>query len=508
MFVLLGIHECPGRTDSHAVYLWLAAAVLMLIDLEPVFLPTPREQIGEFLNILVLLFARCQILTNDELLLTGYITLGLGLYSETAQQLCLRRKFWRLITMQLFPCGLDIMRLTVTRNAASLSAAKRTLRPRTHCHALLACASLLLAMAPASAVAQQQIASLSTTSSSLPDAPLPQSDSQSQAEQMLSAEGTASVSGTVLDASGASVSGAQVTLTHRDGKQLHVLTSGANGEFTFTNLPAGSYLVIVSARGFAPFTSAEFSLTPQQVYEVPNVVLPIATANTDIVVRPTEVIAAEQVRAEEKQRLLGIVPNFFVSYVHDPAPLTPKQKFSLAAHDSLDWTSFVGISVTAGIEQANNTYAGYGQGAAGYGKRWAARFGDGRTSDFFGHAVFPSLFHQDPRYFYQGTGTTKSRLYHALEHPFIARSDSGNLMPNYSYLLGDMVSGALSNAYYPHADRGANLVFTNAFVGLAGLAGATVLQEFLGKRLTKNVPDTNASSSGTGQSNPTTKTQP
>jgi len=205
-----------------------------------------------------------------------------------------------------------------------------------------------------------------------------------------------------------------------------------------------------------------------------------------VTVRPTEVIAAEQIKAEEKQRLLGIVPNFYVSYVKDAAPLTTKQKFSLATHDTLDWTSWIGISVSADIEQANNSYAGYGQGAAGYGKRWAARFGDGRTSDYLSHAVFASLFHQDPRYFYQGTGTKKSRLYHAVSNAWIARSDSGKNMPNYSYLLGTMVSGALSNAYYPHADRGANLVFTNAFIGIAGRAGANVLQEFLGKRLTKN----------------------
>jgi hypothetical protein len=109
-------------------------------------------------------------------------------------------------------------------------------------------------------------------------------------------------------------------------------------------------------------------------------------------------------------------------------------------------------------QHANNSYAGYGQGAAGYGKRWAARFGDGRTSDYLSHAVFASLFHQDPRYFYQGTGSNKSRLYHAVSNAWVARSDSGKKMPNYSYLLGTMVSGAISNAYYPHADQGANLV--------------------------------------------------
>ncbi|HEY4045652.1 MAG TPA: carboxypeptidase-like regulatory domain-containing protein [Acidobacteriaceae bacterium] len=303
------------------------------------------------------------------------------------------------------------------------------------------------------------------------------------------AEGSASVSGTVLDVSGAAIPGAQVRLTHRDGTPLHTVVSGANGEFSFAKLPAGSYLVLVDAAGFAPFTSAEFALLPKQSYEIPGISLSIASATTEVTVRPTEVIAAGQIKAEEKQRLLGIIPNFYVSYVHDAAPLTAKQKFSLASHDTLDWTSFVGVTLAAGIEQATNAYAGYGQGAAGYGKRWAARFGDGRSSDYLSHAVFASLFHQDPRYFYQGTGSTKSRLYHALSNAFVARGDNGHLMPNYSYLLGAMCSGALSNAYYPHADRGANLVFTNAFVGIAGRAGSSVAQEFLGKRLTKHVPD-------------------
>jgi hypothetical protein len=390
--------------------------------------------------------------------------------------------------MQLFPRRLMIMGRTAPRTMVSLLVwmhdLKRATRPRSH--AVLACAALLLCVVPVSARAQQNPALLGIESSSLPDAPLPQSGPASSAELTPSAEGTASVSGTVLDESGAAVPGAQVSLTRRDGVQLHALVSGANGEFVFAKLPPGSYLVIVNAKGFAPFSSAEFTLTQQQAYEVPGIALAIATATTDVVVRPTEVIAAEQIKAEEKQRLLGIVPNFYVSYVHDAAPLTPKQKFSLATHDTLDWTSPVGISVTAGIEQANNSFAGYGQGAAGYGKRWAAKFGDGRTSDYLSHAVFASLFHQDPRYFYQGTGSNKSRLYHALSSAFVARSDSGKLMPNYSYLLGAMCSGAISNAYYPHADRGASLVFTNAFIGIAGRAGGTVLQEFLGKRLTKN----------------------
>jgi len=292
----------------------------------------------------------------------------------------------------------------------------------------------------------------------------------------------------VLDVSGAAVPDAQVSLTHRDGTQLRMLHSEGNGEFAFTKLPAGSYLVIVSAKGFAPFTSAEFVVTAQQSYEVPTISLSVAMTDTEVTVRPTDVIAAEQIKAEEKQRFIGVFPNFYISYVHDPAPMTTKQKFSLASHDTFDPVSLIGVGLAAGIEQANNTYAGYGQGAAGYGKRFAAKFGDGRTSDFLSHAVFPSLFHQDPRYFYQGTGSVKSRMVHAASFAIITRSDSGKPMPNYSYFLGDIGSGALSNLYYPHADRGIGLVFTNAAIGIAGKAGGTIIREFFSKRITTNVP--------------------
>jgi hypothetical protein len=263
------------------------------------------------------------------------------------------------------------------------------------------------------------------------------------------------------------------------------VTSGGTGEFTFANLPAGSYLVLINAKGFAAFHSGEFDVAAQQTYEVPNLSLSVSSDDT-ITVRPTEEIAAEQIKAEEKQRLFGIVPNFYVSYAKNPAPLTSRQKLSLATHDTLDWTSWIGISATAGIEQAQNTYAGYGQGAAGYGKRWAAQFGDGRSSDYLSHYVFASLFHEDPRYFYQGTGTFKSRLYHAVSNAWIARGDNGKNVTNYAYILGAMGSGALSNTYYPHADRGVSLVFDNALLSAAGLVGGNIFQEFFGKRLTKN----------------------
>jgi hypothetical protein len=331
------------------------------------------------------------------------------------------------------------------------------------------------------AFAQQDIARLS-----LPEAPVPQQEK---------AAGAASISGTISDTGGAIVPQAQVSLVRRSGGPLQTKRSDAYGQFSFTEVPAGTYFVTVEATGFAPFKTQEFTITAQEFYVVPEISLAVAGMNTNVIVRPTDEIAAEQIKAEEKQRVVGIFPNYYVSYVPDAAPLTSKQKFSLAAHDTFDWTAFVGTSLGAGLEQAVNRPSGYGQGAEGYGKRWGSLFADGRSSDLLSHYVFASLLHQDPRYFYQGTGTTKSRLYHAVSSAFVARSDSGKTMPNYSYLLGDICAGALSNAYYPSSDRGAGLVFTNAAIGIAGRAAQAVFQEFLGKRLTKNVPKLSSSGS-------------
>ena len=148
----------------------------------------------------------------------------------------------------------------------------------------------------------------------------------------------------------------------------------------------------------------------------------------------------------------------------------------------------IGVGVGAGIEQAFNNFAGYGQGAAGYGKRYAALFGNSLTNEFLSHAVFPSLLHQEPRYLYQGSGSKKSRLIHAMSFAVLTRSDTGDVTLNYSYLLGDLGSGALSNLYYPHADRGAGLVFKNAAIGIGGRAAGAIFGSSFSKRLTTNVP--------------------
>ena len=247
-------------------------------------------------------------------------------------------------------------------------------------------------------------------------------------------------------------------------------------------------MVTVQAQGFAPFSTGPFTVPSRDRFEVPPITLSIEEVTASVTVRPIEAIAEEQIKAQEKQRLFGFVPNFYVSYIPDAAPLASRQKLSLATRHTFDWTSFAGATVSAAIQQAVDAHPGYGSGASGYAKRWAAAFATERSNDLLSHYVFASLFHQDPRYFYQGTGTKRSRLRHALSYAVAARSDSGKPMPNYAYLLGGMGAAALSNAYYPREERGVGLILTNAALGFVGRAGQAVIQEFVARRVTTNVP--------------------
>jgi hypothetical protein len=321
--------------------------------------------------------------------------------------------------------------------------------------------------------------------------PQPQLEPQSVSAQAPAAEPSAHISGAVQDVTGANISGAEVSLIDANGSQRSTVASDPDGNFAFGPIPPGSYRVIVNAKDLEPFESAEILVTAEEVYEMPPILLRVATANTQLTVSPTDVVAAEQIKAEEQQRLIGIVPNFYTSYIYNAAPLTTRQKFSLASHSVFDPFELVSDGINAGIGQAKNRYPGYEQGPEGYSRRYAAALADSLTRNYLSRAVLPWLLHQDPRYFYQGSGSTKSRLVHALSFTVVLREDNGRNMPNYSFFIGTIGSGLVSNLYYPHADRGAGVVFTNLVISIAERAGESVFREFLSKRFTKNVP-TNA----------------
>ena len=296
---------------------------------------------------------------------------------------------------------------------------------------------------------------------------------------------TGAITGTLLDMNDGTIPGATVVL---EGPSLadpkHVETND-NGFFQLDRLEPGiPYRVTISADGFANWTSPEVVLKPGQYLELAGIRLQIAAAVTTVkAVISTEEIARQQVEVEEKQRVLGFIPNFYVVYDRNPVPLTAKLKFDLALKTSIDPITFLGSAVVAGFDQAADLHD-YQQGAKGYGQRFGAAYADGLTDIMIGGAILPAILHQDPRYFYQGTGTNKSRLLHALSTPFICRGDNGRLQPNYSSLGGYLAAGAISNAYYPASNRGPGLVFSTAFIDIAANMANGVLQEFILHRLT------------------------
>ena len=299
---------------------------------------------------------------------------------------------------------------------------------------------------------------------------------------------SASISGTVLDANGAALSGAQVTLATPNGAHVRTQLSGGNGQFGFDELPAGNFKLAVSSSGMESFVS-DIVLRAGERRELSQISLAVAAATTevDVVVTQTD-LAQEQIKAAEHQRVLGILPNFYSSYIWDAAPLNAKQKFNLALHSITDPMEFVGTGVVAGAEQANNTFSGYGQGAQGYAKRYGAAYADDAIGKTIGSAILPSLFHQDPRYFYKGSGSVRSRMFYAISRAVVTRGDNGRQEPNYSRVLGSFAAGGIANLYYPAGDRGVGLTLGNALVGTAGNAIDNLIREFFLRRLTSKVP--------------------
>jgi hypothetical protein len=153
-------------------------------------------------------------------------------------------------------------------------------------------------------------------------------------------------------------------------------------------------------------------------------------------------------------RLFWTLPNFLtLENAHSVAPLTSGQKFKLMARTSFDPTNFPFYAFLAGISQADNSEAGYGQGSIGYAKRFGSNFADGTAENFFVQAVFPSIFRQDPRYYQDGKATFWRRAGYAASRIAVIRSDTGHLEINISELAGSAAAAALSNTYRPATDR-------------------------------------------------------
>jgi hypothetical protein len=183
-------------------------------------------------------------------------------------------------------------------------------------------------------------------------------------------------------------------------------------------------------------------------------------------------------KQEEKQRALGIVPMFAMTSVKNAPPLTSHQKFQLMARTMIDPFTFVSAGLTAGLGQATDSFSGYGQGAAGFGKRYGAALADNADANFFSNFFYPVLFKQDPRYFREGEGTIKKRTWIAIREEFVARQDSGGRMFHFSNVLGAITAGTISNTYYPQSDRGVGLTASRAGTALGYGCLGNIFLEF------------------------------
>jgi hypothetical protein len=163
----------------------------------------------------------------------------------------------------------------------------------------------------------------------------------------------------------------------------------------------------------------------------------------------------DQARGTSNDRLFFALPNFLtLENEGHVLPMTAGQKFKVVARGSFDPVQYFWYGFLAGISQAQNSEPGYGQGAAGYGKRYGATFADGTIENFMTGAVLPSLLRQDPRFFQSGKGGFGRRAGYAVSRIFVTRTDSGHQQFNFSEILGSAAAASISTySYHPSDDR-------------------------------------------------------
>lgn len=312
------------------------------------------------------------------------------------------------------------------------------------------------------------------------------------AAAQLCAAQTAPVSGTirgsVADSSGAVVEAAIVRLQAAGSTAQRTTLTDEKGAFHFSDVAPGAYTLSITAAGFTD-GSATVAVVSGDNTPLSPIVLQVAPAVSTVKVGlPPHELAAQQVHEEEKQRLLWIFPNFYVSYNPNAAPLTARQKFQLGFRTIIDPEVIIGNAAGAGIEQWHNTNRQFGQGMQGYGKRFGADYGTDIIHIFIGHTITQSVFHQDPRYFYKGTGSFGSRFLYAIGTAFVAKGDNGHWQPDYSDMLGGLAAHEIASLYYPATSRPGLRTFHSFLLGFSGRATSHLMQEFVYRKLTTHVP--------------------
>ena len=197
---------------------------------------------------------------------------------------------------------------------------------------------------------------------------------------------------------------------------------------------------------------------------------------------PPDPVEPQPQPAEVQQgdkRIFGVLPNYRTVEDSLPfSPITPKQKFTIAAKDSFDYPVYLISGSFAALYQLDDQNPSYGQGLKGYGKRFGAAYGDQAIGNLMAEGLFPTLFHEDPRYFRRGTGGKWSRARYALTRVIVSRTDKGNWGFNYAEWLGNGAAAAISNLYYPSDTRNLPDNLEKWSVQVATDAFSNVLKEF------------------------------
>lgn len=299
----------------------------------------------------------------------------------------------------------------------------------------------------------------------------------------------ASLSGSVADADGDVIPGARVRLhvTSPVTADLDTVTS-PKGLFNFDHLSPQPFTLTVVAKGFSP-TQSSGLLHAAETLQLPTLRLTPATSDSISVAVTRQELAAAELRVEEKQKILGFIPNYYVAYDWHAPPLSSRQKWQLAWADLTDADNILIGGGIAGVQQAANALPGYHQGTEGYLKRFGSDYAGLAVNTALTGAALPILCHQDPRYFYKGSGSGRLRSLYALSTAVVARGDNGRRQPAYASVLGNFAAGAASNLFYARSDRdGFQGILTNGAFATALDAVTNLLQEFFIKRLTPNAP--------------------
>jgi hypothetical protein len=308
------------------------------------------------------------------------------------------------------------------------------------------------------------------------------------AGQCAPAQDTGSIQGKVTDASGAPILGAVVTVTGDNGNS-GVTVTDSQGGFQISSLTPGNYRLKISASGMADWSASEVRATAAPESQPLLAVMRVASAVTTVTVGlPPEEVAQAQLNQEVKQRVLAVLPNYYVAYESHPAPLSPKQKLHLGLKVLLDPATLAAVGITAGIQQQRNSYYQYGQGSEGFAKRFGAEYATAADAVLITSVLADSVLHQDPRYFYSGKGTTAQRAWYAVKSAFRAKGDNGKWQPPYAGLIGSIAAAEIAQSYHPDPRTQYTLIGRSLLFRFAGLTGLNLFEELFLKKLTTHAP--------------------